>query len=141
MTNYDNFIKSDGRDDAGYPAHPKLITAGWRGGFVGVDDLADRVITAITEAVADGSVPWDVADFSELHNYVDANEFILEVLAIQGLIGAHFCVPTGGAACAFGVSPVKLLSMRSKTHQSLRYARWAGTIANSRGVHFLCPRV
>jgi hypothetical protein len=27
-------------------------------------------------------VPWDVADYSELHDYVDANEYTLEVVGL-----------------------------------------------------------
>jgi hypothetical protein len=43
-------------------------------------DLAREVIRLVGKDVAEGSVPWDVAEYSELHDYVDANEYTLEVI-------------------------------------------------------------
>lgn len=37
------------------------------------DTLADRMRAELAELIADGTVPENVRDFSELHDYIDAN--------------------------------------------------------------------
>lgn len=56
-----------------------MITWAWQHGDITIDELAWEHIRLIEESVAIGQVPWDAADFSELHNYVDANEYTIEV--------------------------------------------------------------
>lgn len=45
---------------------------------------ADLVIQAIGADVAAGIMPWDVPDFSALHDFVDANEYGLSLLELVG---------------------------------------------------------
>lgn len=47
-------------------------------------DAAQRVIAMIGSDVAAGIMPWDVPDFSALHDFVDANTYLDDVLADAG---------------------------------------------------------
>jgi hypothetical protein len=47
-----------------------------------VETARDRVLDLIRDDVAAGLVPWDVPDFSALHDFVDANEYLIEVLPL-----------------------------------------------------------
>lgn len=71
------------RDDYGYPDGP-IMTALWLAGTVTTAELGREVLRSIEEDIADGVMPWDVYDFSELHNYVDANCYTLEVAGYDG---------------------------------------------------------
>ncbi len=71
------------RDEYGYPDGP-IITSMWQAGTVTTQELGREVLRLIEEDVADGVMPWDVYDFSELHNYVDANCYTLQVAGYDG---------------------------------------------------------
>jgi len=48
-----------------------------------VDAVAEStrdVLAAIAADVAAGVVPWDVPDFSSLHDFVDANQYLLDTI-------------------------------------------------------------
>jgi hypothetical protein len=60
----------------------KAVHLAWAGGEITTEDLAREVIRLVGQDVAAGTVPWDVADYSELHDYVDANEYTLEVIGL-----------------------------------------------------------
>ncbi len=71
------------KDEYGYPDGP-LITQLWLAGGVTTAEFGHEVLRLIEQDVAAGVVPWDIYDFSELHNYVDANEYTLEVCGYDG---------------------------------------------------------
>ena len=60
----------------------KAVYLAWVEGEITTEDLAREVIRLVGQDVGEGSVPWDVADYSELHDYVDANEYTLEVIGL-----------------------------------------------------------
>jgi hypothetical protein len=62
----------------------KAVHLAWADGEITTEDLAREVIRLVGQDVAAGTVPWDVADYSELHDYVDANEYTLEVIGLPG---------------------------------------------------------
>jgi hypothetical protein len=72
------------RDADGYPARAEAITAAWQGGEITVEELAREHVRLIGDDVAAGIMPWDVYDFSELRNFVDANEYTLVVMGLDG---------------------------------------------------------
>jgi hypothetical protein len=41
-----------------------------------IDQLTDAVMTAITDDVREGVVPWTVTNFGQLHDWVDANMYL-----------------------------------------------------------------
>jgi len=43
-----------------------------------IEEYADEVMTAIDDCIAEGRIPADVATYSDLHSYVDANDFLLD---------------------------------------------------------------
>jgi hypothetical protein len=43
-----------------------------------------EVLAAIAADVAAGVVPWDVPDFSSLHDFVDANQYLLDTTEGEG---------------------------------------------------------
>jgi hypothetical protein len=47
---------------------------------------AQQIITAIGVDVAMGCMPWDVPDFSALHDFVDANMYLDEVMVAAGWV-------------------------------------------------------
>lgn len=59
---------------------PLAIDEAWRRGDITTEELGWEMLRLIEEDVADGVIPWDVTDFNEAHNYVDANEYGLQVL-------------------------------------------------------------
>lgn len=44
-----------------------------------IAEYADQIMTAIDEDIAEGVVPGSVASFTDLHDYVDANEYLLNI--------------------------------------------------------------
>jgi hypothetical protein len=60
----------------------KAVHRAWADGQITTEDLAREVIRLVGQDVAADTVPWDVADYSELHDYVDANEYTLEVIGL-----------------------------------------------------------
>jgi hypothetical protein len=60
-----------------------LIYNAWATGTITTDELAGEVLRLIEIDVAAGVIPWDVADFSELHSYVDANTYLLDVMGFH----------------------------------------------------------
>lgn len=46
------------------------MTKGWT-----AEEIAERIKAEVVEDVRGGRVPADVATFSELHDYVDANDY------------------------------------------------------------------
>jgi hypothetical protein len=46
-----------------------------------VAGFADKVMTMIDEDIADGTMPADVASFTDLHDHVDANTYLIDALA------------------------------------------------------------
>jgi hypothetical protein len=72
------------RNADGEPAAPEAITAAWRHGEITTEELAREHMRLIEEDVAAGDVPWDVYDFTELHNFVDANTYTLDVMGMDG---------------------------------------------------------
>ena len=60
----------------------KAVYHAWVEGEITTEDLSREVIRLVGQDVAEGGVPWDVADYSELHDYVDANEYTLEVIGL-----------------------------------------------------------
>ena len=45
-----------------------------------VSEYADMIMIEINKDIADGIVPRDVASFSALHDYVDANMYVLDAM-------------------------------------------------------------
>lgn len=72
------------RNADGEPADPEAITAAWKRGEITTEELAREHVRLIERDVAAGDVPWDVCDFSELHNFVDANTYTLDVVGMDG---------------------------------------------------------
>jgi hypothetical protein len=72
------------RNADGEPADPEAITAAWRRGEITTEELAREHVRLIEKDVAAGDVPWDVCDFPELHNFVDANTYTLDVMGMDG---------------------------------------------------------
>lgn len=66
--------KDESRDAA------KAVYIAWRSGVVTTEELARETVRLIAEDVDAGIVPWDVRDFSALHDYVDANCYSLEIV-------------------------------------------------------------
>ncbi len=60
----------------------KAAYLAWAEGEITTEDLAREVIRLVGQDVAEGTVPRDVADYSELHDYVDADEYTLEVIGL-----------------------------------------------------------
>jgi hypothetical protein len=54
--------------------------AAWKAGEITTTQFASEVLKAIDADIEDGVLPPDVATFSELHDYVDANEYVLDVM-------------------------------------------------------------
>lgn len=71
------------KDVYDYPAGPAM-TRLWMDGFVTTAEFGREVLRLIEQDVANGTVPWDVYDYSELHNFVDANGYTLEVVGFDG---------------------------------------------------------
>lgn len=44
------------------------------------EESAQRVLGMIAEDVSAGIIPWDVPDFSALHDFVDANLYLIELV-------------------------------------------------------------
>jgi hypothetical protein len=42
-----------------------------------VSDYADLIMVMVREDIADGTVPAGVASFTDLHDHVDANEYLI----------------------------------------------------------------
>jgi hypothetical protein len=61
-----------------------LMTQLWLARDITTAEFGREVLRLIEEDVAAGTVPWDVHDFSKLHNYVDANEYTLTVCGYDG---------------------------------------------------------
>src|SRR5260370_13083866 len=53
--------------------------AAWTAGTITVGQFADEVMRAIDGDIGEGVMPADVATFSELHDHVDANMYVLDV--------------------------------------------------------------
>jgi hypothetical protein len=60
----------------------KAIHNAWCFGVITTEELAREHLRLIADDVDAGYVPWDVWDFSELHNYTDANCYSLEVCGL-----------------------------------------------------------
>ena len=60
------------------------------------EQFADRVMVLVDEDIAAGRVPADVASFVALHDHVDANEYVIDVLA------GHFVRGDESAEVMFG---------------------------------------
>jgi len=71
----------------------KVVYLEWKNGHITTEELAQETLRLIAEDVDAGYVPWDVWDFSELHNYVDANCYTLDVL------GLYWPDDDGDSAC------------------------------------------
>lgn len=52
----------------------------WCAESVQIIGFADKIMTMIDEDIATGKVPADVASFSALHDYVDANMYVIDAL-------------------------------------------------------------
>jgi hypothetical protein len=49
-----------------------------------ISEYADKIMTEIDGDIKAGHVPATVASFSELHDYVDANDYALEAAPFDG---------------------------------------------------------
>jgi hypothetical protein len=67
-----------------------------------VSDYADKIMAEVDGDIKAGLVPATVATFSELHDYVDANDYALEAVPFSG--PPCTCVRTTanpGCSCAY----------------------------------------
>lgn len=71
------------RNGDGEPADAAGITRAWMDGRVTTEELAREHVRLIAQDVASGQVPWDVYDFSELHDFTDANTYSLDVMGMD----------------------------------------------------------
>jgi hypothetical protein len=62
----------------------RQLTSAWQRGEITTKEVAWEHIRLISEEVASGYVPWDVHNFHELHDYVDANKYVLELIGYDG---------------------------------------------------------
>jgi hypothetical protein len=65
-------------------------------------EYADRIMAEIDDDIKAGLIPATVASFSELHDYVDANDYALEAVPFSG--PPCTCVRTTvnpGCSCAY----------------------------------------
>jgi hypothetical protein len=71
-------LADESEPSATYAAE-QIFTA-WQQEQITTEELAREVMNMIEEDIESGAVPWDVADFADLHNYVDANMYTIDVM-------------------------------------------------------------
>lgn len=74
---YQRILAEYGTDSAGFPNGAEMITDAILHEAITPLEIAEEIKREITSDVASGQLPKDVASFSELHDFVDANEYFL----------------------------------------------------------------
>lgn len=80
---YGNIRKTYGIIYGDHPIGSERVTDAYHADEITLDELAGEVLRLIAEDVASGVMPWDIYDFSELHNFVDANEYLLATVGLD----------------------------------------------------------
>lgn len=70
-------------DDGAIIPDGEVTAAMWQAGQLTVSRLAEAVVSLVDEDIEAGEVPEDVESFGELHEYVDANEYLLQVVGME----------------------------------------------------------
>jgi hypothetical protein len=121
-----------------YPSGPAM-TRLRMDGLVTTAEFGREVLRLIEQDVANGTVPWDVYDYSELLNFVDGNEYTLEVDGSDDGTDLANEVQDWAAVALRGSRPSSL-EFGSAWHDDRRFnhrkwtpADWTGYVAEQNG--------
>jgi hypothetical protein len=110
----------------------KAVHLAWAEGEITTEDLAREVIRLVAQDVAAGTVPWDVADYSELHDYVDANEYTLEVIGLLSPDDEGSRPAATGPTSEVQTRVSEMLSGSSRSPMTPGYGEWRAIVDSYR---------